>query len=196
MRAAKRVFLAQRQAPHDVDSSHPPPYLLASAAAHGASRREIYRWLAHDLSEEKIKERLSHRGRHRKFSEEMDNLMIGYVIDRRLEFLSVSRDIVKSFAVDYLGVNPRPQYISEILAKSGLTLQTSKARNSRLTSEAVVNDAIATIIKIRELGFPPERIVVFDETGLWSNVVQPHTYHFKNWCAGLETLWVIILVTP
>jgi hypothetical protein len=115
-------------------------------------------------------------------------LMVGYVIDRRMNFLSVSRDHVIAFTKDYLGVMPRPQYISELLSKHDLTYQTSKARNSRLTSEDVVKDAIDVILKIRDYAFTPDCIIVFDETGLWSNVVQPHTYHFKNWCARVEIL--------
>jgi len=44
-----------------------------------------------------------------------------------------------------------------------------------------VEDAISFILKIRDYGFPPHRIITMDETGLWSNVVSPRTYHFKSW---------------
>jgi hypothetical protein len=187
-RSGTRVFRALQGPAHSVNAPHPPPYVLASIAAHGASRRTLYRWRGQNLSEDKIKERLSHRGRLRKFSDEENMLMVGYVIDRRMNFLSVSRDHVIAFTKDYLGVMPRPQYISELLSKHDLTYQTSKARNSRLTSEDVVKDAIDVILKIRDYAFTPDCIIVFDETGLWSNVVQPHTYHFKNWCARVEIL--------
>lgn len=51
-----------------------------------------------------------------------------------------------------------------------------------MTSEEVVNDALDCIEEIRSYNFPPHRIICMDETGLWSNVTKPKTYHFKNWC--------------
>jgi hypothetical protein len=51
-----------------------------------------------------------------------------------------------------------------------------------MISEEVVDDAITFIHVIRSYGFPPSRIISMDETGLWSNVTKPTTYHFKNWC--------------
>lgn len=50
-----------------------------------------------------------------------------------------------------------------------------------MTSEEVVDDAISAIEEIRSYDFPPHRIIAMDETGLWSNVAKPKTYHFKNW---------------
>jgi hypothetical protein len=45
----------------------------------------------------------------------------------------------------------------------------------------VVEDALSAIEEIRSFGFPPHRIIAMDETGLWSNITAPKTYHFKNW---------------
>jgi hypothetical protein len=184
MRAKKK----QRQLTESEGGPLSSPNVLASAAAGGASKRSINRWENVKLSDEAVDDRLSRRGRHKLVSEEKDMLMVGFFIDCRLNFLSVSREKVIAFAKDYLGVTPRPQYISELLAKHGITLQTAKARSSRLTDEKVVDDAIATLLEIRALGFEPDCIIILDETGLWSNVYDPRTYHFKNWCAGAETL--------
>jgi len=50
-----------------------------------------------------------------------------------------------------------------------------------MVSLEVVEDAPAAIEEVRSYGFPPHRIIAMDETGLWSNVTSPKTYHFKNW---------------
>jgi hypothetical protein len=116
-----------------------------------------------------------------KYSDEQNALMVGYAVDRRVNLLSVARDNIIDFAKDYLGINPRSQYISVLMKRNGLTLQKSRGRSVRMVSEEVVADAILVILEVRQYGFPPHRVLVMDETGLWSNVVQPHTYHFKNW---------------
>jgi transposase len=184
-RAAKRVFQAHRQHRYSATAQVAPSHVLASAAAGGASRSTIYRWSHDNLSEEAIKERLSNRGRPRKFSDEMDQLIVGFFIDLRLNFQASTGERLVSFAHEYLGIKVSPQYISRLIKKHDITSQTSKKRNTRMTSEEVVKDVIANILAIREYNFEPDCIICFDETGLWSNVVQPRTYHFKNWCARL-----------
>jgi hypothetical protein len=107
--------------------------------------------------------------------------MVGYAIHPRLHLKPVCRDDIIKFAKRYMNVTPRPQYISALLNKHGLTLQVTQARNGRMTSKEVVLDAIETVLEIRGYGFPPHRIIIMDETGLWSNVTKPRTYHFRNW---------------
>ena len=45
----------------------------------------------------------------------------------------------------------------------------------------VVEDALKTIVELREEGWAPRNILVMDETGIWSNFVSKWTYHFRNW---------------
>jgi hypothetical protein len=45
----------------------------------------------------------------------------------------------------------------------------------------VVDDALSCIEEIRSYEFPPDQVLFMDETGLWSNVRQQSTYHFRNW---------------
>jgi len=180
-RAAVRVFRAASESALANRAQSLSALDLASSAAGGASTRSIYRWSNQDISQHSIDDRLSHRGRYAKFSDEQNALMVGYVVDRRVNLLRVSRSDVINFANEYLGINVRPQHVSELMKTNDLTLQKSRSRNARMVSEEVVNDAIAVILKLREYDFPPDRILIMDETSLWSNVVQPRTYHFKNW---------------
>ena len=50
-----------------------------------------------------------------------------------------------------------------------------------MVGEEVVQAAIEAIEEIRSHDFPPHRILCMDETGVWSNAVDPRTYHFVNW---------------
>lgn len=185
-RAAVRVFSAASRTQEASHSQSLAPLDLASRAAGGACPASIYNWNGQDLSQSAIDERLSHRGRHPKYLDEQNALMVGYAVDRRVNLLSVSREDIIDFAKDYLGINPRPQYISVLMKRNGLTLQKGRGRSARMVSEEVVEDAILVILEVRRHGFPPHRILIMDETGLWSNVVQLRTYHFKNWFVSVS----------
>ena len=50
-----------------------------------------------------------------------------------------------------------------------------------MVSPQVVEDALDFIAEIREYELPDHRLLFMDETGLWSNVAKPRTYHYKNW---------------
>jgi hypothetical protein len=67
------------------------------------------------------------------------------------------------------------------MSENGFSSQQAMTRSSRVTTEEVVDDAISALEEIRSYNFPPHRIICMDETGLWSNVTQPRTYHFKHW---------------
>lgn len=155
---------------------------IAVSTSGGASVRSIYRWKEQDISQEAIDKRLGRRGRKPLLSDSQQCLLVGYVVDRRRSFLSVSLRDVADFATSYLHEDLRLPYISETLARFGLSNQKVLTRSSRMVSEEVVEDALSTIAAIREYGFPPNRILAMDETGLWSNVSSPRTYHFRNWC--------------
>ena len=67
------------------------------------------------------------------------------------------------------------------MSRHGFSSQRALGRAARLTSEEVVADAIDAIEQTRSYNYPPHRIIAMDETGLWSNVAAPKTYHFRNW---------------
>jgi hypothetical protein len=181
-RASIRAFKAARTE----QVAHPglalAPLSVAQATSGGASRRTIYNWLHSNMSEEAISERLSHRGRHALLSEAQEALAVGNVIDHRLSLLPVERHTVIDFAAAYLNKNLRPQFVSAMLQKHGISLQQSLARGSRLVDLEVVDDALKIIVELRKEGWAPRNIVVMDETGIWSNTVPKKTYHFRNWC--------------
>ena len=163
--------------------THPTinPYTIASQIAGSASVRTIRRWRHQNLSPEAIEERKTHARRPRVISDDQEHLLIGYFIQSRLNLLSVNRDFLIKFAKDYLNLTLLPQRISEILKRNNITLQASRPRGSRGVSQKVVDDAVDFVRQVREMKYPPECVLVMDETGLWSNVQNPRTYHFKNW---------------
>lgn len=67
------------------------------------------------------------------------------------------------------------------MKENGFSSQKTLSRNSRMVHSEVVDDAIEALQQIHSFNFPPERIIAMDETGLWSNVSAPRTYHYKNW---------------
>ena len=63
----------------------------------------------------------------------------------------------------------------------GFSSQKAMSRSSRMVTEEVVDGAISSIEEIRSYGFEPDQLLFMDETGLWSNVREPRTYHYRNW---------------
>ena len=49
-----------------------------------------------------------------------------------------------------------------------------------MTTPKVVADSIEFLNTLREYGYSRDRIISMDETGLWSNVVQGRTYHYRG----------------
>lgn len=180
-RASIRAFKAARteHVPHP--GLAPAPAAVAQSSSGGASRATIYRWVNSDMSQDAIIERLSHRGRHALLSEAQEALLIGNVIDRRLNLLPVERGTVIDFSEAYLNKHLRPQYVSSVLAKYAISLQRTLPRASRMLDLEVVEDALKTIVELREEGWAPRNILVMDETGIWSNSISKRTYHFRNW---------------
>jgi hypothetical protein len=159
------------------------PHLMALArtASGGASDQSIRNWLATDITPDASCERLRKRGRRKKFSRDFLALLVGYAIDRRLDLLPVNAQHLIDFAHGYFNIKISDQRISEVLHEYGFSSQLSMARNSRMTDEQVALDSLDFILQLRREREHFSRILVMDETGLWSNVVQRLTYHFVNW---------------
>lgn len=162
------------------------PALLEQArtVSGGASNDSIHRWLNTDISDEAEEERLSRRGRKPGHSEDFRMVCLGFGISRRLEFLTLSGEHIIDFARGCFDVELRQQYVSELLTSYGITSQLAMSRNSRMTDPKVADESVEFILELRrgEKKFP--RLMAMDETGLWSNVVERRTYHFRNQCAN------------
>jgi transposase len=175
-RAAVEVFRAAKRLRTDwLD-----PTSLASVAAGGASRRQLYEWLKSDLSGEAQQQQEETRGRPRALSEDQESLLVGFAISTRTSLQALALTDLERFCTSYLSTTPSLSTLSRIMSEHGFTSQKALSRNSRMVSPEVVEDALAAIEEIRSFNFP-HRIIAMDETGLWSNVTAPRTYHFKNW---------------
>jgi hypothetical protein len=180
-RAAVDVFreVKRLRAQHGVNWLSPLP--LASVAAGGASTASIYEWLHSNLSIDSEMANEERRGRPHAFSEEQERLLVGFACSRRYSLKPVSLHILQSFCDSYLKVKPALSTLHHVMAEHGFTSQRTLSRTSRMVTAEVVEDALSSIEEIRSYGFPPHRIICMDETGLWSNLLKPKTYHFQNW---------------
>ena len=154
------------------------PLTLASVAAGGASKTQIYEWLKIDLTDDAREEA---RGARPVLNEDLEKLLVGFAISQRSSLQPLTLARLKQFCQSYLNLSPSLSTLSRIMTKHGFSSQKAMARNSRMVSQEVVDDALSFIEEIRTHAFPPHRIICMDETGLWSNVTAPKTYHFKNW---------------
>ena len=181
----KRAAVAVYQYAQELKASHPSPWLsplhFAQAAAAGASPSSVFSWLTSDLSVEANELREETRGRHSMLSKDQQDLLVGYACSTRSALLPVKLWDLTRFCNSHLNRTPSQSTLSRIISSYGLSSQKTLKRNSRMVSEDVVEDALATIEEIRDYDYPPRRVLFMDETGLWSNVTQPHTYHFINW---------------
>lgn len=164
------------------------PLSLAQVASGGAAPSQIFRWLKQDLSDEATESRIRRGGRSRALSEDQEMLLVGFAVSRRSALEPVSLELLQQFCDNYLSVKPCLATLSNIMAQRGFSSQKALSRNSRMTSAEVVDDAIDALEEIRGFHYPPHRILCMDETGLWSNVAAPKTYHFRNWSAVLVSL--------
>lgn len=160
----------------------PDPLHLARIASGGASRSQIYAWLNEDLSDESQKVKEETRGADPKLNEDQVMLLLGFAVSERSSLKPVSLQSLQLFTESHLGKKLSYSTLSRIMSEHGFSSQKTMVRNSRMISPEVVDDALSLIEEIRSYKFPPNRIICMDETGLWSNVAQPKTYHFKNWC--------------
>ena len=94
--------------------------------------------------------------------------------------MAVSLQHLHDFAATHLNVDLSTSTISLYLQSAGFSSQRSLKRNSRMTTQKVVDDSIAFLGVVRSYAYSSDRIIIMDETGLWSNVVQPRTFHFRG----------------
>ncbi len=159
---------------------------LARTISGGASDDAIRKWVYSNIDEDpetaekKEKERLALRGAKPKLDPDFQALVVGHAIHRRLSFKAVNAEDLVAFARGTFGIDIAQQRISEILIAYGFSSQLSMGRNSRMTDEKVADDCVAFILELRELRKTFYKLMVMDETGLWSNVVARLTYHFRN----------------
>jgi len=153
---------------------------IAAGSRHPPSERTIFNWEHEAITKEDYQVRLSKRGRKSKLSADERHLLVGYACFRRMSLMPVSHHDLEDFTSSHLSETPSQPTLSRIMKEYGFSSQRSLTRESRMTSTLVVDDAMDFLETVRSYNFPPDRILCMDETGLWSNVVEPRTYHFKN----------------
>jgi hypothetical protein len=193
-RAATEVYRALKLLSEEKGEIPISPIRLASIAAGGASPRQIYRWLNEDLTDEGQTLKKSQKGPYPLLSDDQELLVVGFTISCRLSLVPVTLSSLSDFCKSYLNLEVSNSKLSRIMNRHGFSNQKVLGRNSRMVDEKVVEDALAAVEEIRSFNFPPELIISMDETGLWSNVINPRTYHFKSWCARIEFLISYIFV--
>lgn len=144
------------------------------------SHTTISRWQREYITEDEYHTRLQRRGRRSKLTEEQQLLLCGYACRRRQDHKSVTLQVLSDFTSSHLGTTLSYSGISRMMKNWGFSSQRAMKRETRLTTPKVVDDAIGFLTVLRSYDYPPDRIIVMDETGLWSNVVAPKTYHFRN----------------
>ena len=157
------------------------PVEHAQVAAGGGSRAQIFNWLKSDLSEAAIEQHEERRGASPILSEDETSLLVGFACFLRSLQKPVDLTTLSQFCTSHLSKTPSQPTISRIMQRFGFSSQKTMTRNSRMVSEDVVKDALDAILELRSYEFSPEQLLFMDETGLWSNVTQPKTYHFVNW---------------
>jgi hypothetical protein len=180
-RAAVEVYRYAKRLKDNHEEKSINPEELALIAAGGASRSSLFDWLNTNLDSEDEDSPEETRGRHRSLTLDQEHLLVGFACWARIGLQNVSLEILTNFCISHLDASPSLPTISRIMYSYGFSSQKSLARNSRMISLQVVEDALQAIDEIRSFNFPPHRIIAMDETGLWSNVTSPRTYHFKNW---------------
>jgi transposase len=153
---------------------------LACPLGHVPHVNTYLRWKREHLSPEDHKAHLSLRGRHRLLSEQQEKLLIGYACDRRRSLLAVTQADLIDFSKSHFNITLHNWVITDITQRAGFSSQKAMKRESRMTTQKVVDDSIAFLEEVRSYKYSLDRIIIMDETGLWSNVVAPRTLHFVN----------------
>jgi hypothetical protein len=157
------------------------PYYMASVAAGGGSRAQVSRWVKTNIDELESDDDEETRGAPPVLSDDLENLLVGFAASSRTSLQPLTLDILRKFCISYLKFSPSLSTLSRIMTAHGFSSQKTMSRNSRMVSPDVVDDSLSFIEEICSYHFSPDRIICMDETGLWSNVVAPRTYHYKNW---------------
>lgn len=164
------------------------PIEFACAAAGGVSPVRVYAWLKEDLSPAAVAEKPESRGSHKLLGESLTSLLLGFAISQRSSSEPVTLDTLLQFCSTHFSVTPSRSTISRIMTGHGFTSQKAMSRSSRMVTTEVVDAALSSIEEIRSYGLPPDQVLFMDETGLWSNVRQRQTYHYRNWYDNLNFL--------
>lgn len=180
VRATLRAFKSAKKFVDDHPGSALDPMKVAQETSGGASKRQVYRWFRSDNTDTARKKRLRKRGATKKIKIECQWLAVGHVLNRRAALLSVHRKEVAEFFLNHLHLIVHHEYVSKMLGKFGITVQRILPRESRMTDEQVVRDAIELIAEIRREKWKPRNTFIMDETGLWSNDVGNYTYNIVN----------------
>ena len=154
---------------------------LATVASGGASRAEVFRWLKLDLSIAAVSQKEERRGAPALLSDDQEAFLVGFALAIRSILEPVTLTTLQQFCKSHLSLTPSLPTLSRTMTCHGFSSQKAMTRSSRLVTESVVDDALSCIEEIRSYEFPPDQVLFMDETGLWSNVRQRSTYHFRNW---------------
>ena len=174
------VLKAAKERPELSDLTQAQLISLAATHDHPPSVSTVYRWQHEGLSRDQYDNRLQRRGRSSKLTAEQKLLLCGYACFRRQAREGVSLQCLRDFSSTHLHTSLANSTLSVTMHDWGFSSQRAMKRESRLTTQKVVDDAIEFLSLVRSYQYSPDRIIVMDETGLWSNVVAPKTYHFRN----------------
>jgi hypothetical protein len=180
-RAAVAVYRHAKRLKTEHGAKWLNPLELAQSAAGGGSRTQIYEWRRSDLSDAAVEQHEEGRGASPCLSEDETSLLVGFACFLRSSQKPVDLKILSQFCTSHLSKTPSPSTISRIMQRFGFSSQKTMTRTSRMVSENVVDAALDAILELRSYEFSPDQLLFMDETGLWSNVAQPKTYHFANW---------------
>jgi len=187
-RAAVAVYRHAKRLKTEHGAKWLNPVALAQSAAGGGSRTQIYEWQRSDLFDASIEQHEERRGASPELSEDETSLLVGFACFLRSSQKPVDSKILSQFCTSHLSKTPSQPTISRIMQQFGFSSQKTMTRNSRMVSENVVEDALDAILEQRSHGFSADQLLFMDETGLWSNVAQPKTYHFSNWYLTPQSL--------
>ena len=175
---AYRFLMSQRK---PLRPKHRDAVRLASAVSEGASSARIKVWLKEDLSPAAVFRKPENRGAARLLSEDQEALLVGFALCTRSSLEPVSLTTLQQFCQSHLSVTPSLSTLSRTMNEYGFSSQKTMSRSSRMVTEEVVDAAISSLEEIRSYGFEPDQLLFMDETGLWSNVRESRTYHYRNW---------------
>jgi hypothetical protein len=154
---------------------------LASAVSNGASSTQIKVWLKEDLSPAAVSQKPENRGAARLLSDDQEALLVGFALCSRSSSEPVTLTTLQQFCQSHLSVIPSLPTLSRTMNEFGFSSQKAMSRSSRMVTEEVVDAALSSLEEIRSYGFESDQLLFMDETGLWSNLREPRTYHYRNW---------------
>jgi hypothetical protein len=144
------------------------------------SESGYYSWKSNPITKTQHESNLSRRGRRQTLSHDQEILVFGFVCHCRRLHLVFKQQTLIDFASTHLDTKLTRTWVTHHMKENGFSSQRVLTRDSRLTTAKVVEDALNFIKELRGYHYDPDCIISMDETGLWSNVSQPRTYHFRG----------------